>query len=444
MDSLKGKKVLVIGLGISGRSAVQFLLKRSALVSGVDQNRDLLANNTELASLREKGLKTYHASDAFELDFDLVLVSPGVPQTDNFYAAAKKAGIEIIGEVELACRFITGKMVGITGTNGKTTVTMLVEHVLNESGFPAHALGNSGVAITSEEAEKAISANEIVVAELSSFQLETMHRRVLDAAVVLNVTPDHLDRYASIEDYAAAKIHIADCIKQGGEVFVEDICYQQYKHLMRQKTVKRYGYAPDCEIWTDTKSIFLGKTAICPVPQNYSNKKSHDLENLMAAFALCHVLGVSSAQFQKGIATFKKPAHRIEFVKTHNGITYYDDSKGTNIDAVIRAVETMPSGVILIAGGVDKGAAYTPWISAFANKVKLICAIGQAAPKIQKDLSQAIPVHMCNDLQHAVVHATGQAQNGDIVLLSPGCSSFDMFRDYAHRGEEFKRIVKSI
>lgn len=441
---MNGKRILVIGLGISGRSAVQFLLKRGAHVVGVDQNKELLAKNVEIALLREKGLTTVHAADSLSVkEFDLVLVSPGVPHTDKFYADARKHGVEIIGEVELACRFITGKMVGITGTNGKTTVTMLVEHVLNHSGFPARALGNSGVAITSESAEQAIASNEIVVAELSSFQLETMHRRVLDAAVLLNITPDHLDRYESMEHYAAAKMLIANCVKQGGQLYLEDNCYQAYGYLLKNIPVKRYGYTSDCDIWTDTKSIFLGKNQF-PLPQMYQGKRSHDIENLMAAYALCHSLGVTSSQFQKAMTTFKKPSHRIEFVREFKGINYYDDSKGTNIDAVIRAVETMSNNVILIAGGVDKGAAYTPWITSFANKVKLICAIGQAASKIQKDLSHAIPVQLYDSLQSAVERATQQAKKGDIILLSPGCSSFDMFRDYAHRGDEFKRIVNSM
>lgn len=445
VESLNGRKVLVIGLGISGRSAAQFLIKRGAQVTGVDQKQEVLAQNPEIASMRKQGLVAVHANDLVSIqDFDLFVVSPGIPQTDRFYSEARASGKEVIGEVELACRFINGKMIGITGTNGKTTVTLLVTHVLNESGFPASALGNSGVAITSESAEEAISSNAIVVAELSSFQLETMHRRVLDAAVVLNITPDHLDRYASMAEYAAAKMHIADCLKPDGQFFIEQHCNTQYGHQLSTSSAKKYGYSSDCEIWTDTHSLYEGKMLAGPLPKNYQGKRSHDIENLMAAYGLCKAMGVTPSQFLSAVSTFKKPPHRIEFVRKLQGITYYDDSKGTNLDAVIRAVEAVPGNIILIAGGVDKGAPYTPWITSFANKVKLICAIGQAAPKIQQELSHAIPVQLCDSLQHAVINAAKYARMGDAVLLSPGCSSFDMFKDYAHRGEEFQRIVKSL
>lgn len=441
---LNGKNVLVIGLGISGRSAARFLIKRGAFVTGVDQNRELLASNPEIAALRQQGMAVVHSSETLSLDsMDLVVVSPGVPPTDRFYAEAKTKGKEVIGEVELACRFVKGKMVGITGTNGKTTVTMLITHVLNQSGFPARALGNSGVAITSESAEEAIFSNEIIVAELSSFQLDTLHSRVLDAAIVLNVTPDHLDRYASMEAYAASKMHIADCLKKHGQLFVEDKCLQQYGHLLHGIKAKTYGYSSNCAIQANGAELRVEKHIECQLPPVYG-RPSHDVENIMAAYGVCRFLGVTPNQFLAALATFKKPAHRIEFVKEKQGILFYDDSKGTNIDAVIRAVECMPGSVILIAGGVDKGAAYTPWIAAFGNKVKLICAIGQAAQKIQRDLSHAIPVQLCDHLQHAVNYAVGQAVKGDHILLSPGCSSFDMFRDYAHRGEEFQRIVNTL
>ena len=180
------------------------------------------------------------------------------------------------------------------------------------------------------------------------------------------------------------KMHILDTVKAGGYFFIEDNCFQEYGHLLQGKATKKYGYSSKCDVWTDLHSILSGKNEKCLLPQMYQGKRSHDVENLMAAYALCTSLGVTPAQFQKAVATFKKPAHRIEFVRDLNGITYIDDSKGTNIDAVIRAVETMSGDVIFIAGGVDKGAAYTPWIFSFYKKVKSICAIGQAAPKIQK------------------------------------------------------------
>lgn len=444
MQKLEGKSVLVIGLGLSGRSAVRFLLNRGAHVSGIDGNQELLKSNPEIAILREAGLKTIQEPIQLQ-QFDLIVVSPGVPQTHPLYVEARNLGIEVIGEIELACRFLKGTFLGITGTNGKTTVTLLVTHVLNHSGKSARALGNLGVALTSETATE--QAEQISVVELSSFQLETLHSRVIDAAVLLNVTPDHLDRYSGMDHYALAKLHIADCLKPGGEFYVEDKCWQEFGHLFNPVipiTAKTYGYREQCDLSTDLQHLISNKKIASMLPSSFRGKVSHDLENLMAAYALCQHVGVTPEQFMEAVKTFKKPAHRIEFVREHKGVSYYDDSKGTNIDAVVRAVDTIQGNIVLIAGGVDKGSAYTPWIAAFADRVKCVCAIGQAAPKIQQDLSQAMPVALCKGLEEAVNYAAQLAQPGDTVLLSPGCSSFDMFRDYSHRGEEFQRIVKQL
>lgn len=443
--SLKNKRALVIGLGISGRAAAGFLLRRGARVTGIDQNITLLHQNAEIATLRQQGMTAAHAKDPIDVtSFDMVVVSPGIPQSDPLYVMAKKSGVDLIGEVELACRSLKNKMLGITGTNGKTTTTLLVTHILSQSGIPASSLGNSGVALTSVEAENAIASDNVVVAELSSYQLETMTNRVLDAAVLLNITPDHLDRYSGMEEYAAAKLHIANCLKPKGVLYIEDKCFKEYGHLLGKSKAKTYGFDPKCHIYSDLKSIIVDGKRELDLPTELSGKATHDLENIMAAYALCHYMGVKPAQFLAALTTFKKPAHRIEFVREMQGVTFFDDSKGTNLDAVIKAVDMMAGKVILIAGGVDKGAAYTPWIAAFADKVKCICAIGQAAPKMEGDLSHKIPVKRFNTLQDAVNFAAKMAQKGDNVLLSPGCSSFDMFRDYAHRGEEFQRIVKGL
>lgn len=452
MQTLNGKRVLVIGLGVSGRSAVRFLLRRGASVHAVDGNRDLLQNNLEVRELIGLGVDLAHDLDAIDITvFDLVVVSPGIPHVHPLYSRAQAEGIEVIGEVELACRFLKGTFLGITGTNGKTTVTLLVEHVLNNSGIPARALGNSGVPLTYENADDIISGkavNSVIVAELSSFQLETMHSPIIDAAVLLNITPDHLDRYHSMDEYALSKWHIADCLKSHGVFYAEQNCWQEFGHLLKAKNIKLktkiYGYTSECDLSTDLFHLITNKKIECVLPSRYQAKISHDLENIMAAFALCHYVGVTSEQFFAALATFKKPAHRIEFVRKHNEVSYFDDSKGTNIDAVIRAVSAMQGDIILIAGGVDKGAAYTPWIEVFANRVKMICAIGQAAQKIKQDLAHAVPVELFRSLDDAVDHAARLAEPGDNVLLSPGCSSFDMFRDYAHRGEEFQRIVKQL
>jgi len=423
--SVKNKKALVVGLGISGLSAAHFLADRGAIVHGVDKNVSAINS----ASLLSKGITI--GSDTAPCDvasFDLVVVSPGIPPAHPIYHSARDAGVETIGEVELGCRFVTQPMVGITGTNGKTTVTLLVTHVLNHCGKKAKALGNVGVPLTKEIATA--FPDDILVTELSSYQLETLSCRVLDAGVILNVTPDHLDRYVDMEAYARAKCLIRHSLKTGAPLYVEEATMQNYGHLLNGLAVKTYGYAASCDI--------------TPIQIRYQGKPSHDAENIMAAYALCMQMGVEPEAFFKALPSFKKPSHRIEFICQRNGVSYYDDSKGTNIDAVIRAVEQMNGKVVIIAGGVDKGAAYTPWIEAFGTKVKTIIAIGQAAKKMEQQLSHAIPVKVYRTLEEAVNAASQLAQSGDSVLLSPGCSSFDMFKDYAHRGEEFQRLVRSL
>lgn len=442
---MKNIRALVIGLGISGRSAAAFLLKNGAHVTGVDSKREVIDSNPAVEHLRLQGLKAQHDEELRSLaGFNLVVVSPGVPHTHRLYAAAKAAGVDIVGEVELAFRFLKGTVLGITGTNGKTTVTLLIEHVLNHSGKKARALGNIGTPLTSELTDHRFDEKEIIVAELSSFQLETMHSKVIDAAVVLNVTPDHLDRYSGMDAYAQAKFHISKCLKPNGIWYMEQRCFQEFGHLVHGAAPRLYGYTPACDLFTDLQHLIVNKKIECVLPFQLQGKVSHDLENIMAAYAICRHVGVTPEQFLAALATFKKPAHRIQFVRTINGVSYYDDSKGTNIDAVIRAVAMLQGEIILIAGGVDKGAAYTPWIEVFNRKVKYICAIGQAAPKIKQDIGHAVPVELFPGLEQAVAHAARIAHPGDIVLLSPGCSSFDMFRDYAHRGEEFQRVVNNL
>lgn len=437
---MKKQRILVLGLGVSGRSAAVFLMQQGAEVWGVDSNRDLLQQNPELQLLQQQGLKT--ASDDVSIaieQFDYVVVSPGISPQHPLYSDAKLKGVPCLGEVELACRHLKGKFLGVTGTNGKTTVTLLANHVLQQSGFPSRAVGNVGVPLTSQ-----IGTNSegLFVLELSSFQLDTMHTPVLDAAVLLNITPDHLDRYNTMEAYAKSKMQIADCLKPDGILYIEERCHRDYGYLLKKKS-KTYGYSDDCDIHTDLFSLFVGNKLEGVLPSSLQGKESHDLENMMAAYALCRSAGITFPQFLSGLATFQKPAHRIEYVATVNQVHFYDDSKGTNLDAVIRAVEVLggKSNLILIAGGVDKGAAYSPWIDAFKNKVKGIIAIGQAAVKIEGDLAHAISVQRATSLEEALKIASKSAISGDTVLLSPGCSSFDMFRDYKHRGQEFQRIV---
>lgn len=400
------KKVLVIGLGMSGKSAARFLCAKGAQVIGVDRNPEKVGSLPEVTVLNDD------ASLDFS-DISLVVLSPGVSPTHPLCNLARERGIEVIGEIELGARSIHQPCIGITGTNGKTTVTLLVEHVLNRSGIPAVALGNVGVPFT-EEILKPENQKKILVLELSSFQLETLNTPLLDAAAILNITLDHLDRYPSMKEYAEAKLRIKSCLKPGKWIFIHERALNQYgSHLDR---------------------TFL---------QSYSDS-SFEKENEQAAFLLCQTFGITKKQFEEALPSFRKPPHRLEYVCDIKGISYYNDSKGTNVDAVIRAVEKLSCRIVLIAGGIGKGAIFSEWIRPFANKVFAICAFGQDAKKIYEEISEHIPVTLCRNLEHAVEQASLIAKQGDTVLLSPGCASLDMFRNYAERGELFKSLVEKM
>lgn len=397
-------KALVIGLGISGKSAVQFLQAKGYQVIGVDKQPEILRSM--------QGIEVFKDTDSIDLsEVELVVLSPGVAPNHPLCCQARQANIEIVGEVELAARNIRQPCVGITGTNGKTTVTLLVEHVLNHCGISAKAVGNVGIPLT-KEILLPENRGKVLVLELSSFQLETLHAQILDAAVILNITLDHLDRYPSMEEYARAKIRIKDCLKPQGVLYMESRTLHKYQEFLEGKSAKSY------------------------------QGEDFEKENREAAFLLCQNFSVSRKQFEKALTTFRKPPHRLEYVCDIRGVSYYNDSKGTNVDAVIRAVETISGKIVLIAGGLNKGATFFDWIAPFANKVKAICVIGQAARNIQQELSSHFSVVLCKDLEHAVDHAGKLAEPGESVLLSPGCASYDMFHNYEERGDKFKSIIE--
>jgi UDP-N-acetylmuramoylalanine--D-glutamate ligase len=435
---MENGKVLVIGLGISGRSAAKFLLSKGAIVFGYDHNLKVFRNE-EVALLQGLGMQKA------DIDFDvseckLVVVSPGVPLNDPMHAKAFKSGIETIGEMELGLRYMKNNCVGITGTNGKTTVTLLTEHVLNYAGINAIAVGNIGKPLTSYLLEHADSGDVLII-ELSSYQIETLSAKVFDVAVLLNITADHLDRYSSMEEYAKQKIYLNRCLKEQGSFYVNEKCYHEFQQLFQDVGIKLFGEGSSCLLKTDLESVYLNEKFEYKLPINLQGFCSHEVGNMMAAYAIVKEFKVIPDQFLEGFLTFKKPAHRIEFVREVNLVTYYDDSKGTNIDAVIQAVTSLKNPLYLIAGGVDKGASYEPWKKIFNNKVRKVFAIGEAAKKIQNDLLPEIDVEIVETLELAVKSAAKNAAAGDSILLSPGCSSFDMFKDYKERGNEFKKIV---
>ncbi|HXF29029.1 MAG TPA: UDP-N-acetylmuramoyl-L-alanine--D-glutamate ligase, partial [Chlamydiales bacterium] len=342
-----------------------------------------------------------------------VIASPGILPKHPLLQKAT----HILGEIELAFQECEKKkkapiLLGITGTNGKTTTTLLTTHMLHAGGIAAKAVGNIGEPLLDE-----IETDDVLVVELSSYQLETASTPMLSAGALLNITPDHLDHHGSMQEYALAKFRMRSCIKKGGNFYLfENITAPE----ARTEGFKTYGFNPLSDIRSDGESIFRFGIKEAKLPEALRGRKSHDVENFLAAFALARDADVAAQICVDSFATFQKPAHRIQFVKELNGVAYVDDSKGTNIDAVIRAVESIPNTIVLIAGGVHKGESYSSWISAFSGRVKAIYAIGQAAPLMEKDLQAAIPVTVCKNLEEAVAHASQIAKSGETVLLSPG------------------------
>jgi UDP-N-acetylmuramoylalanine--D-glutamate ligase len=433
-------KKLVLGMGISGKSAAEFLLNNKIKVMGADINLSGLKDNESIKKLMLLGLELI--SDESSVDFsqiDEIIVSPGISPNNKLYQEALVNNKPVIGEVELAAKHLLDKKwIGITGTNGKTTVTLLVDHLLKNNNIKSKALGNVGVPLCNIISE---ITDEIIVAELSSYQIETMRSKVLDVGLIMNITADHLDRYKDMHEYALAKIKITDSLKEAAVLYVhEDIFKHYYNQLDTSKTLS-YGYHESNYFYTDLTSLFIKGIKIGDLPSTLKGKKSHEVENYMAAFIIAYHFKIDPKAIEKSFYDFKKPPHRLEFVLEIDGCKFVDDSKGTNLDAVIRAVESFDENIVLIAGGVHKGASYIPWKQSFAKKVRAIFAIGQSASLIYEDIGPFIPVFICKSLDEAVFKSYEFAEKGEIILLSPGCSSFDMFKDYAHRGEEFKKSV---
>jgi UDP-N-acetylmuramoylalanine--D-glutamate ligase len=434
------KKILVVGLGISGQAAAHFLLAHYANVYGFDDNREMLVNTPLIQALQEKGLQLWQENDFHGIDaFDWIVLSPGISFRHSLLQRARQLQIPIMGEIELGCCVAKNPIFGITGTNGKTTVTLLITHILQTCQKSAHALGNVGIPFTQELLH--LNTDENIVLELSSYQLETMTKICLDIGVILNITPDHLDRYSSLEEYAKTKCRIEYCLKSQANLYMGESSWYNYGHFLKIKKPLLYGYTNTCFIWTDLQNVYRNQKKVLALPTPLQDKKSHELENFLIAYAVCAEKGVPAEDFLYAWETFKKPSHRIEFIRKFQGIRYYDDSKGTNIDAVIRAVQFVDGPIILIVGGVDKGSSYSPWIESFKGKVKLICAIGQAANKIHAQVSPYFPTLVFESLEKALHAAVRGSEEGDAILLSPGCASYDMFKDYKHRGMEFQRLV---
>jgi UDP-N-acetylmuramoylalanine--D-glutamate ligase len=445
---LNGKRVLVVGLGKSGVASALFMKKQGARVTVSDtKSGDELRN--EIPVLLDHGItvETGGHGDRTFRGQDLIVVSPGVPVDAPPLVQARSLGESVIGEIELAAQFLPGPIVAITGSNGKTTTTTLTGEIMTASGFPALVGGNIGTpAISLAERAK---PGTVIVLEISSFQLETIQSFRPKVAVVLNVTPDHLDRHRTFEIYAAAKTRVfenqqsEDCAVLNADdptcVAMSKKTRAQVFWFSRQNEVERGAWVRDGNIVFRDGS---GQREIMQVSE-IPLKGAHNLENVLAAVCASVLMGCAAEKIRQAVHDFKAVEHRLEFVASIRGVDYYNDSKATNVDATIKALESFPANIHLILGGKDKGSDYTVLNDLLRQRVKRVYTIGAAASKIESQIKGPEVVH-AETLENAIRQAHVAAQAGDVVLLAPACASFDQFKSYEHRGRIFKEVVKGL
>ena len=445
---VKGKRVLVVGLGKSGVASALFLEKRGALVAVSDAKTEEQLPQ-EIPLLLDHGISVeagHHGERTFR-DQDLIVISPGVPFDVPQLVQARALGIPVIGEVELAARYLKGKIVAITGSNGKTTTTALAGEIIAAGGRKALVGGNIGTPAISFVENS--TDDSWVVLEISSFQLETIESFHPKIAVVLNVTPDHLDRHYTFENYAAAKARIFEnqtaddfavlnadnppCVAMAAKAKAHVYWFSRLKQVER-------GACTSGEriFWCDGTT----EREIMPVSE-ISLKGSHNVENMLAGVCVGILAGIQPAQIRRAIGAFKAVEHRLEYVATVRGVEYYNDSKATNVDATIKALESFTGRIHLILGGKDKGSDYSLLNSLLKERVKRAYTIGAAAAKIESQVRGAEVVSV-GTLEAAMKRASESATPGDVVLLAPACASFDQFVSYEHRGRAFKEQVRQL
>jgi UDP-N-acetylmuramoylalanine--D-glutamate ligase len=445
---LAGKRVLVVGLARTGVVTALFSAGYGALVTATDERPE--AELAETATkLRAAGVKLElggHNSESF-VNQDLIVVSPGVPAKLPALELARARSIPVWSEIELAWRFLRGKLVAITGSNGKTTTTSLVAHILQTASIPTLVGGNIGTPLLAL-VENSMDTT-VTVAEISSFQLETIEKFRPEIGVLLNLSPDHLDRHASFEEYALAKMRmfenqierdIAVLNADDPEITRRMPTKPQIFWFSRQKRVAAGAFLRDEQIFFRNE----GSEVALARRDEISLRGEHNVENVLAACAAAYLAGADPGAIATGIKTFKGVEHRLEFVAEVAGVQFYNDSKATNVDAAVKAIEAFAGPLIVILGGKDKGSPYTPLRELLRQRARIAILIGAAAEKIAEDLGDSVPLKIAGTLDRAVDIAMQNAQAGDIVLLAPACSSFDQFENFEHRGRTFKELVANL
>jgi UDP-N-acetylmuramoylalanine--D-glutamate ligase len=444
---LSGRKAVVVGLGKSGVAAARLLAARGARVAVAD-DKPLAELEPVLEGLRGI-VSDVHAgglSEAAFRDRDLVVLSPGVPPSLPLLAQARVRGMEVIGEVELASRFIEEPIAGITGTNGKSTTTALTAHLLVRSGFSVFAGGNLGDALSNRVLRG--GKLDATVCELSSYQLEGIVTLRCAAAAVLNVTPDHIERHPSLESYAQAKERIFRNQREGDAAAV-NVADARVLAMRTNPGVARREFDPRYPRPSQATAFRSGPRSLSVDGATYELRAAtlrgaHNAENALAALILASHLGARGPALQEGLDTYPGLPHRLEPVRTLDGVEWINDSKATNVDSVEKSLSAFERGVVLIMGGRGKGAPYAPLRPLFRGRVEALLTIGEDAPRIEKELGDLAPTTSCKDLARACAEARRIARAGSVVLLSPACASYDQFKNFEERGERFKEIVRRI
>jgi UDP-N-acetylmuramoylalanine--D-glutamate ligase len=446
---LNNKRVLVVGLGKSGVASALFLKSRGARVTVSDSKPEAELRN-EILLLLEQGItvETGGHGDRTFRGQDLIVVSPGVPIDAPQLVQARNLGEPVIGEIELAAHFLSGPIVAITGANGKTTTTSLAGEIIAAGKFATLVGGNIGTPAISF-VDKAGPKTWIVL-EVSSFQLETIVEFRPRIAVVLNITPDHLDRHKTFANYINAKARVLE--NQGADDFtllnaddpttaaLSDRTRAQLFWFSRKKEMQRGAFVRGTHIYFRDSGSEHEIMPLAEVPL----KGAHNLENALAGISIGMLAGCQPEQIRQAVCDFKAVEHRLEFVARISSVDYYNDSKATNVDATIKALESFAANIHLILGGKDKGSDYTVLNELLRQRVKRVYTIGAAAAKIESQIKSAAQIEHAETLENAIKLAGDAALPGDVVLLAPACASFDQFQSYEHRGRIFKQIVHAL
>ncbi|MFW6081691.1 MAG: UDP-N-acetylmuramoyl-L-alanine--D-glutamate ligase [Desulfosalsimonas sp.] len=446
---LAGKNITVAGLGKTGRALAEFLLHRGAKVTVSDSAPEKHLGDAP-GALRQVGVRVElggHAPDAFR-NADLIVLSPGVPHTIEPVKAARAGGVPVIGEIELASGFITAPVVAVTGTNGKSTVTRLTGMMLEKSGLSVFVGGNLGTPLISYAGGRQYA--DVVVAEISSFQLDTAYEFRPAVGVLLNISADHLDRYPDLRAYGESKAKLFAKQTPGDTAVLnaaDSLVLELTENIRSRRCLFNSDAAAGCGAWIDRGGISLrtpGEGDFRIEAEDVFLPGLHNLENTAAAALAALAAGANLKGVSEGLRDFEPDPHRMQWVACVGGVNYYDDSKATNVDAAARAVEAMDQPVVLILGGRDKGGGYRRLSGVIRRHVRALVLMGESADTIYDELGGIVETRRACSMDDAVTKARDLASYGETVLLSPACSSFDMYENYASRGADFQRAVRSL